>query len=181
MPRPVNSGVRRLCYSDKEKLKMSPRKFVSLLFLASLVFVGAIESRPQIDSSKTRADEQEIRHLVDIFREGWNRPDGPTVGSVFTDDATFVDVLGKLHVGREGIAKFMTEILTGPLKGTKLSSEVKQIRFAQPDFAVALVQWERTDPDARDRVALSTMVFQKSKGRWKAVAFQNTPIQSSLP
>ena len=160
---------------------MKLRRVVWLLLLACFMYVGAIESSAQRNSPKTRADEQEIRRLVDVFREGWNRPDGAAVGGVFTDDATFVDVLGKLHVGREGIAKFMTEILTGPLKGTKLSSEVKQIRFVRPDFAVALVQWERTDPDARDRVALSTMVFQKSKGRWKAVAFQNTPIQSSLP
>jgi uncharacterized protein (TIGR02246 family) len=160
---------------------MKHQKVSCILLFVLLLCSGATEADSQQSSSKMNAGEQEIRRLVDVFREGWNRPDGQAVGGVFSDNATFVDVLGKLHVGREGIGKFMTEILTGVLKGTKLSSEVKQIRFVRRDFAIALVQWSRTDPDGKDREALSTMVFQKTKSGWKAVAFQNTPIQSSLP
>jgi uncharacterized protein (TIGR02246 family) len=176
----VGSTVRWLTYKGKEEHQMMPQNVISLLLFGCFIYAGVV-ARGQKRSSKMGADEQEIRRLVDTFREGWNRPDGEAVGGVFSDDATFVDVLGKLHVGREGIGKFMTEILTGPLKGTRLSSEVKQIRFVRRDLAIALVQWERTDPEVKDRVAMSTMVFQKNKGGWKAVAFQNTPIQSSLP
>ena len=58
--------------------------------------------------------------------------------SVFTADADYVTFLGSHYKGREAIAASYAPLFKKLLKGSRLDTEITQLRFLKPD--VALIQ-----------------------------------------
>lgn len=66
------------------------------------------------------------RDIVDAFAEALNAKDAHALGSVFSDDAEFVNILGMRMRRREGIVSGHAWAFDGPLRG-------RAIRFDQVD------------------------------------------------
>ena len=83
-----------------------------------------------------RADEGAIRELLDRQVKGWNSGDPEAYANVFTADADYVTFLGSHHKGREAIATFYAPLFKKLLQGSRLKTQITQLRFLTPDVAL---------------------------------------------
>ncbi|MCV6970101.1 SgcJ/EcaC family oxidoreductase [Mycobacterium bohemicum] len=131
-------------------------------------------SRPP---SQNRADEAAVRELLDRQVRGWNSGDPVAYAEVFTVDADYVTFLGSRYKGREAIAASYAPLFKQLLRGSRLETEVSQLRFLTSD--VALIQAtavvtrsgrRRTRRNAR----VNTSIAVRTKDGWLLAASQNT-------
>jgi uncharacterized protein (TIGR02246 family) len=83
--------------------------------------------------TKNRADEAAIRELLDRQVKGWNSGDSETYAGVFTTDADYVTFLGSQYKGREAIAASYAPLFKKFLQGSRLGTEITELRFLTPD------------------------------------------------
>jgi uncharacterized protein (TIGR02246 family) len=88
--------------------------------------------------SDRHADEDAIRELLDRQVMGWDAGDPEAYASVFTADADYVTFPGSHYKGREALAASYAPLFKKLLKGSRLDTEITQLRFLTPD--VALIQ-----------------------------------------
>jgi uncharacterized protein (TIGR02246 family) len=81
-------------------------------------------------------DKEAIRELLDRQVTGWDAGDAAAYASVFTPDADYVTFLGSHCRGRDVIAASYVPLLTKLLKGSRLHTEITQLRFLTPDVAL---------------------------------------------
>ncbi|MDT5277908.1 MAG: hypothetical protein QOG95_4840, partial [Mycobacterium sp.] len=79
-----------------------------------------------------RSDEEAIGDLLDRQVAGWNAGDAEAYAGVFTPDADYVTFLGSHYRGREAIAASYVPLFTKLLKGSRLATEITQLRFLTP-------------------------------------------------
>jgi uncharacterized protein (TIGR02246 family) len=89
-----------------------------------------------VTSSDRRADEDAIRELLDRQVMAWAAGDPEAYASVFTPDADYVTFLGSHHKGREAITASYVSLFKRFLKGSRLDTEITQLRFLTPDVAL---------------------------------------------
>ena len=137
-------------------------------------------------------DEQSIDAIVKSMEAAWNAGDGQGFAAHMTDDADFIDVLGRHHVGRKTIAAGHSGIFATIYKGSIATYAIEKIRSLGPDTAVAFIRarimtsmaGNADDPDRenkapgalREEGARPTLMLQWHGGMWKIAAFQNTRV-----
>jgi uncharacterized protein (TIGR02246 family) len=122
-------------------------------------------------------DEDAIRELLDRQVTGWDAGDAEAYASVFTPDADYVTSLGSHYTGRDAIAASYVPLFTKLLKGSRLHTEIAQLRFLTPDVALihakaAVVKRGRRGTRRNARV--NTTIAVRTDGRWLLAASQNT-------
>lgn len=131
-----------------------------------------------------KADEQAIHKVLErSIVEAWNANDAEAFGAFFTEDADYIVYFGKRLQGREAIVAEHREVFATFLKGSKLYSDVTDVRFLSPGIAVAHTLGTSTTHGGRkppaSRNAIQTFVLVKQPdGAWRITAFQNTRIKS---
>lgn len=128
-------------------------------------------------SSDRRSDEDAIRELLDRQAMAWAAGDPEAYASVFTPDADYVTFLGSHHKGREAIAVSYVSLFKKLLKGSRLDTEITQLRFLTPDVALihangTLVKGTRRRNRRNTRV--NTTIAVRTDGQWLLAASQNT-------
>lgn len=128
-------------------------------------------------------DEAVVKQLLDELVDAWNRGDAEAYGARFLDDATFTNVNGMFHEGREEFDRRHEEIFHGAMKGTTITLTARKLRFLRQDIAIvdtdcgvfgALVQPPGVQPGADG--ALRTcllLVLVKQSGSWRIAAYHN--------
>lgn len=127
-------------------------------------------------------DTAAIHALIDGLTEAWDRGDGTTYGAGFTDDATYITYVGTLYRGPEEIGRAHQALFDSFLKGTRLASEVIDLRFHGPDTAVVITRgdtYKKNRPAKLPKVQTYTVVRQ-ADGEWRVAAFQNTKHKALL-
>ena len=124
-----------------------------------------------------RSDEEAIGDLLDRQVAGWNAGDADAYAGVFTPDADYVTFLGSHYRGREAIAASYVPLFTKLLKGSRLATEITQLRFLTPDVALihakaAVLKKGRRRTRGNNR--LNTTIAVRTDGRWLLAASQNT-------
>lgn len=132
---------------------------------------------PESATPKNRADEHAIRELLDRQVKGWNSGDPEAYASVFTPDADYVTFLGSHYKGREAIATSYAPLFKKLLKGSRLGTEITQLRFLTPD--VVLIQANAAvTKGARRRnprnTKVNTSIALRTDDGWQLAASQNT-------
>jgi uncharacterized protein (TIGR02246 family) len=89
-----------------------------------------------VESSDRRVDEDAIRELLDRQAMAWAAGDPDADAGVFTPDADYVTFLGSHYKGREAIAASYVSLFKKFLKGSRLDTEITQLRFLTPDVAL---------------------------------------------
>ena len=129
------------------------------------------------------AAETEIRDMLDEMTDAWARGDATAYGAHYQADGTFTNVFGTFHVGHEEFDLRHDEVFRGIFKGTRLTMDIRQLRFLRPDVAALDVdaglfgaQIERPGvtawPDGSFRTCL-LMVLTKERDRWEIAAYHN--------
>jgi uncharacterized protein (TIGR02246 family) len=128
------------------------------------------------------AKEKEIRDLLMTLCNGWNKHDMKLFASVFSENADFVNVAGKLWKGRIEIESNHAKAHISQMKDSKLEIEKIEMKFVQPNLAIIHVDSSVTgdkNPDGTPRTgiryALMRAVALNEKGYgWKLIAAHNT-------
>ncbi|MEV5754035.1 SgcJ/EcaC family oxidoreductase [Actinoallomurus sp. NPDC052308] len=117
-----------------------------------------------------------VAAVLDRLTAAWNAGDGPAYGAEFTADATYITYVGTLYIGGTEIGTAHQALFGSFLKGTRLASEIVDIRFTGPDTAVVITRGDvhkGRRPGRRHKIQTYTLVRQET-GDWKVAAFQNT-------
>ncbi|MBV9418151.1 MAG: SgcJ/EcaC family oxidoreductase, partial [Alphaproteobacteria bacterium] len=85
-------------------------------------------------------DEQAIHAIVQSMEAAWNRGDGDGFAAHMSDDADFIDVLGRHHTGRKAIAEGHKGIFATIYKGSVVNYTVERVRPLGPLAAVAFLR-----------------------------------------
>jgi uncharacterized protein (TIGR02246 family) len=127
----------------------------------------------------TSEKEKEVLQVPLRLVGAWAVNDANGVADVFTEDGTLIlpgDVYKK---GREEVRAFMAAAYAGPFKGTGVTGNPVDVRFAGDDVALLrthggiLAPGEtEIDPELAVR---STWVCVKQNGEWKLAGYQNSP------
>jgi uncharacterized protein (TIGR02246 family) len=113
------------------------------------------------------------------FSEAWNRHDMTDLGGGFTDDATFVNVVGMQMNGRADIATQHALIHRGPYRQSNLSLEVTDAAEVAPGVVVCHASTELRGDErspGETRKSLITFVVTGSGHEWRIAAAHNTFI-----
>jgi uncharacterized protein (TIGR02246 family) len=114
------------------------------------------------------------------LQDAWNRGDGAAFGAPFTDDASFVNIRGELHVGAAAIGAGHAGIFAGIYAGSTNRMELVEARPAG-DAVVATSRHTLevpAGPLAGTHQATSTSVLAQRDGEWRMVASHNTLVVS---
>jgi uncharacterized protein (TIGR02246 family) len=116
-----------------------------------------------------------ISALLDELVEAWDRGDGAAYGAAFTTDASYITYVGTRYHGGAEIGRAHQALFESFLKGTRLASQIANIRFYGVDVAVVLTRGDtyKKRPRRLRKVQTYTLVRQ-ADGHWKIAAFQNT-------
>lgn len=126
-----------------------------------------------------------VTALVQSFFGALTAQDAEALGSLFTDDAEFVNIFaGRMH-GRADIEAQHARHFGMGLQGVRLTGVVTHVKELGPDAAVLHAEWTRevtatsgaaTMPPGK---GVFTFVATRSGDRWSFAAAQNT--QQSAP
>lgn len=116
-----------------------------------------------------------VTAVLDRLTTAWNAGDGAAYGAEFTADATYITYVGTLYVGGIEIGAAHQDLFESFLKGTRLTSEIVDIRFTGPDTAVVITRGDvhKGRPGRLRKIQTYTVIRQET-GDWKVAAFQNT-------
>jgi uncharacterized protein (TIGR02246 family) len=150
-------------------------RYCSTLAIFTLLVLGAsIIAHAQNGAA---ADEAALREAVRSMETGWNTKNGAAYARVFAEDADFVVINGTYIKGRAAIESGHQRIFDTIFKDTKITLQVKQIRFLRPDVAVVHIDGRREGPTKElTQNAILTLVMTKEKQGWTVAAFQNTGV-----
>lgn len=134
---------------------------------------------------------QEIEALLQVQADLWNRHDTRAYAALWSEDCTFVNVVGMHRNGRAELAAELDYLHADRFKNTQVSMQLLTLRFPAPDLAVATVKWHMTgDPGMPgfptqngERNGVFTHVILRTPAGWRFIASQNTdalPIPDPL-
>ena len=149
--------------------------------MKTLVFVTLLMlgfSGQTVDVTDSRAaDEAAMRESVKQLETGWNTKSGALFAKPFAEDADYVVINGRYLKGRAEIQAAHQQIFDTVYKDTKITLNVKQIRFLRADVAVVHVNGHRDGPtNELNQDAMLTLMMTKEKDGWVIAAFQNTAV-----
>jgi uncharacterized protein (TIGR02246 family) len=130
-------------------------------------------------------DKSAIEAVVTQFKDAWNQHDAHAFAALFTEDADFTNVRGEQASGRKAVEDMHAPLFIGVVfKDSRLTGELRSVRFLKPDVAVADVDWEMTGAGGPGGVArpprkgLLDWVLVKTSGSWLIVVMHNTEFNS---
>ncbi len=133
----------------------------------------------------------EIDHLIQTQADLWNCHDTKGYAHLWTEDCTFVNVVGMHRGNRAELLAELDYLHRGRFKNTQVTMERLTLRFLSPELAVATVRWDMTgDPgipgfptqNGERRGIFTHLVLRTAEG-WRFAASQNTdtlPIPDPL-
>ena len=178
MPRGYSDIDIRVGFSETNVMK---RIFRNTIVIAPIVFLTTAAFAA--DQSQ---DESAIRALETRQQEAWNHHDAKAYASLFAEDGDCVNIVGWWWKGRAEIENKLTDAYVYVFKESTLTITGVDIRFLNPEFAVAHVRWTMTGARTPSGLPVSqqgiqTHLLQKVGGEWLIAAFQNTLSVPEMP
>src|SRR5262245_10725167 len=127
--------------------------------------------------SPSAADEAAIRQIPFQMIDAWNNGSGAGFAAPFTEFADFVAFEGTHLRGVQQIATFHQQLFDTTLKGSRLTGEVKFVRFINPELAVmhavgsTLMPGENASLPSRD--SMQIFVVAKHENHWRVESLLN--------
>ena len=142
-------------------------KWISLFVVLSFaVGVGAA-----VNAQETTSPEAAFEEMAAKWAEVWNSGDMEGLAALYTEDADFIGIDGKVHQGREAIVKSFADLAETAFKGAQVSIERTHIRQIKPNIMVGDSAWEFTGgPEVEGQTpptkGTSTVVVVNQDGKW---------------
>lgn len=150
---------------------------------ASVIAMSLLSVSSALCATLSAQDSAAARQIVGDFVSAWNAHDMQTFGTLFTEDADFINVVGVWMKGRGEIEKIHTETHNTMFKTSTLAGAVSDLDVLCPDVAVMHMSWTLTGhrgpdmkPAPEPRTGILTLVAVRGEGRWLIHSGQNTDI-----
>jgi uncharacterized protein (TIGR02246 family) len=135
---------------------------------------------PTLEPPTTTADETALHALFARLEHAWNAGDATAYSQCFTPDSDYITFEGGHLQGRHANAEAHQKLFETFVKGSKLTGQIKDIRFLTPDVAVlhatgnVRLRWQSRPAPGRE--SIQTYVAVKRDGTWRFAAFHNSRI-----
>jgi uncharacterized protein (TIGR02246 family) len=169
------------------------------MVIATGVLTMAMAGIEGCGSSVVNAQEADptpmLMSLAAGLETAWNRGDGATYGSYFTDDADFINIRGDIFTGTKQIAQIHSMILAGPFKGSHITITMRTLKILAS--GVAMLDTDQTltafpglpagvvpTEDGTLITHFKYVAVRQKDGSWKLISGQNTselPGRMTLP
>jgi uncharacterized protein (TIGR02246 family) len=129
-------------------------------------------------TTQARKMEEAVVNVVKGVCDAWNNADPDAFVAEYLEDASAI-LPGAYMKSREEIRSAMAFSFSGPLKGTRSSDKVLDVRFLNDDAVVVisetgvLVPGETEAPP--ERTVWATWVLARRDGKWLLAAYSNSP------
>ncbi|MEU5047141.1 SgcJ/EcaC family oxidoreductase [Streptomyces griseorubiginosus] len=129
----------------------------------------------------TEAQKQDEAAILDVVKgvyQAWNDADPDAFVAEYFDNASAI-LPGSYLKSRQEIHGAMAFSFSGPLKGTRASDKILDVRFLNDEAAVVisetgvLIPGETEAPP--ERTVYATWVLAKKGGKWQLAAYSNSP------
>ena len=127
-------------------------------------------------------EERALHCMVYELEQAWNAADGTAFAAPFTEDADVIHILGGYYTGRPAIEAGHRMIFGTIYKGSTVRYGVERIRFLRPDVALVFLRQHLQffeDGQPRELEARPTIVAERTDGKWRIAALQNTRISEA--
>jgi uncharacterized protein (TIGR02246 family) len=124
-----------------------------------------------------------IERILKQRELSWNASDSATIGELFAEDATLIQIYGGQLDGRAAIQASHRHIFDTIYKGSHATFTLRSIRFLNLGLAIVFTRahvdlYEGAQPRQID--TRPAMIVVKQQNKWQIVTFQNTRI-SEMP
>jgi uncharacterized protein (TIGR02246 family) len=150
------------------------KKLIQFIALVILSFTSSLHA---LEPSDRRA----IQEIIQGHMTAWNEHEGVGLADGFSEDASFVNIVGLSFTGKAEIEDRHVKILRGFLKGSTFKILNIDLREVQEGLVIALVRW-RVDgfrnPGSSNMTqdGIFTHVFVNKGQKWEITAAQNTLV-----
>jgi uncharacterized protein (TIGR02246 family) len=156
------------------------------IFWKAFVIAPILFLTPSVFATDQSQDEAAIRALEARQPEAWNHHDAKAYANLFTEDGDCVNIVGWWWKGRVEIEKKLTDAYVYVFKESTLAITGVDIRFLNPEFAVAHVRWTMIGARTPAGIpvpqqGIQTHLLQKKGGQWLIATFQNTLSVPEMP
>lgn len=135
----------------------------------------------------TETQKQEEAAVLDVVKgvyQAWNDADADAFVAEYFEDASAI-LPGAYMRSRQEIRGAMAFSFNGPLKGTRASDKVLDVRFLNDDAAVVITETGVLIPGETEappeRTVYATWVLAKQDGKWQLAAYTNSPTVGPVP
>lgn len=142
-----------------------------------------MSNKPEYHEAREDRESDNIRRTIAEMETAFNRHDADELDSHFTQNATFVNVIGERLSGWKQINEAHKVILAGALRNAYASYTIESLVFVHPDVAIAHMRQYPTSSegemivDGQGSIAIYVMV--KERDIWRVAAGQNTFVRTS--
>jgi uncharacterized protein (TIGR02246 family) len=146
-----------------------------LAAMASIVLVTPLVSFAQDAPAPKQKPEQEVRKLLGVLEDAFNRGDARAVAACWTTGGDFTGRTGQRVEGRDNIEKAFQQFFTARTNST-LNMHVMTLRMADPTLALADVLAEVKPAAARlGGEPVLSLVMVKRGDTWLIESARETP------
>lgn len=131
--------------------------------------------------ANSSVSDTEVRALFASLASSWERGDADAYARLFSKDAHYVAFDGVDQHGREAIARMHRFLFRGPLRGSRLLSEIAALDLLGADVALVhaygyILEKGRKAPQP-SRLSTQTLVAQRRREGWQFISFHNTRVR----
>jgi uncharacterized protein (TIGR02246 family) len=124
-----------------------------------------------------KQERPQVINVVQGVHEAWDQGDPDLFVSDYLEDAS-VTLPGSFMKSREEIHAALAHSFNGPLRGTRASGKVLDVRFLNDETAVVITETGVLIPGesaARpERTAYVTWVLAKRNGKWRLAVYSSS-------
>ena len=123
--------------------------------------------------------EQIAKDVLGKLEAAWNGGDGASYGSVFAEDAYFVDIRGTRHRGRAAIAEGHQGIFNSIYKGSKIHEHLIDVTQLSDDVLVVHAASDLdcpVGPLAGKNSSTQTAILKRVGNDFRVASFHNTLV-----
>ena len=122
----------------------------------------------------SKADEQAVLRVLKGVYEAWEASDAEAFVADYLDDASVVQP-GVYKKNRQEIHATMAGAFAGPLKGSRVIDQPRDVRFPNKDTAIVISEGGIVFPGQNavpsEGTVRATWVLAKRDGRWLVAAY----------
>jgi uncharacterized protein (TIGR02246 family) len=156
----------------------------NLMLAATAALVATVNAATAADPPPPErvAAEAAVKGVGAAFVDDWNRHDMKSFGSLFAEDAQFVNVIGLWWHSRAEIQKEHEALHATRMRTSHVVASETLVHLLGPDAAVLLMRWQLTGDTGIDGVTLPvrqgvmSLVTVRAGGNWRIASAQNTDI-----
>jgi len=133
------------------------------------------------NKTSTTASDADRQAVLDVLKgvyEAWEANDAKAFVADYLDDASVVQP-GVYKKDRQEIQATMAGAFGGPLKGSRVIDQPRDVRFLNEDAAIVISEGGIVFPGqnavSSEGTVRATWVLAKRGGRWLVTAYHNSP------